>query len=153
MSLPLLFSTSCILGLPLMQAGARHYPWLPGKLADNEFSSENKADVFQFCVWTKRRKHFICRERQLCWGTSLTQFSGFTSFGGSTLYQESLGSILPLCPSVGQALLWGAFHQFCLLQPLQIHKTAQTVPQKVAAPTLPRAWQGHQPLCGVPAPF
>lgn len=25
-----------------MQAGARHYQWLSGKLADNEFSSENR---------------------------------------------------------------------------------------------------------------
>lgn len=67
---PLLFATSCILGLLLMQAGARHYQWLSGKLADNDFSSKNKADIFQFSVWTKRRKHFIWRERQLSWGIS-----------------------------------------------------------------------------------
>lgn len=45
-TLPLLFATHCILGLSLIQAGGRHYQWLSGKLADNEFSSENRADIF-----------------------------------------------------------------------------------------------------------
>lgn len=57
--LPLLFAMCCILELPWMQAGARHYQWLSGKLADNEFWSENRADIFQFSVWTKSREHFI----------------------------------------------------------------------------------------------
>lgn len=60
----------CILGLPLMQAGARHYQWLSGKLADNEFSSENRADIFQFSVWTKSREHFIWKELLPSWGLS-----------------------------------------------------------------------------------
>lgn len=68
--LPLLFAMCCILGLPLMQAGARHYQWLSGKVADNEFSSENRADIFQFSVWTKSREHFIWKELLPSWGLS-----------------------------------------------------------------------------------
>lgn len=51
-----------------MQAGAKHYQWLSGKLADNEFSSENRVDIFQFSVWTKSREHFIWREPLPSWG-------------------------------------------------------------------------------------
>lgn len=68
--LPLLSPTSSVLGLWLMQARAGHYQQLSGKLAGNEFSSENKADIFQFSVWPKRRKCSIWREYQLSWGTS-----------------------------------------------------------------------------------
>lgn len=68
--LPLLSATSCILRLPLMQAWAKHYQWLPRNLADNEFSSENKADIFQFSVWTKRRKHLLWSEGQPSWDIS-----------------------------------------------------------------------------------
>lgn len=65
----LLFAMCCILGLLLMQAGARHYQWLSGKLADHEFSSGNRADIFQFSVWTKSRAHFIWRESLPSWGS------------------------------------------------------------------------------------
>lgn len=68
--LPLLSVTSCIPRLPLMQARAKHYQWLSRKLADNEFSSENKADIFQFSVWTKRRKHLLWSECQPSWDIS-----------------------------------------------------------------------------------
>lgn len=68
--LPFLSATSCILRLPLTQAQTKHYQWLSRNLADNEFSSENKADIFQFSVWTKRRKHLLWSERQPSWDIS-----------------------------------------------------------------------------------
>lgn len=151
--LPLLFTTSCILGLPVMQAGARHYQWLPGKLADNEFSSENKADIFQFCVWTKRRKHFICRECQLSWGISVTQFSGFASFGGSTLYRESFGSILPLCPSAGRALPRGHSTVSASCSPCKSIKLHKPFHGKWQLGPFPGHGEATSPSAGLPAPF
>lgn len=91
--LPLLFATCCILGLPLMQAGANGFQesWQTmnfhqkTELTFSNFLSGQRAENTSF-------GGSACRSGALIFGCG---GSVLASFGDSTLYQELFGSIPP----------------------------------------------------------
>lgn len=95
--LPLLFATCCILGLPLMQAGANSFQesWQTmnfhqkTELTFSNFLSGQRAENTSFAG-------SVCRVGALIFGCG---GSVLASFGDSTWYQEFFGSIPPPHPS------------------------------------------------------
>lgn len=150
--LPLLFATCCILGLPLMQAGANSFQesWQTmnfhqkTELTFSNFLSGQRAENTSFAG-------SVCRVGALIFGCG---GSVLASFGDSTWYQEFFGSIPPPHPSHLQQFTASA--SCSLSKPMEPHDPTDSGSSKPSwgkprpptpcrvAPPLPVKSQGYR---------